>query len=39
MRNKSWVWPEVGMVVTGNAGPVPLKSAQMSGQLKKSLLI
>ena len=35
MRNERWVWPEVRDAGTSGAGAVPLRSAQMMGQLKK----
>ena len=35
MRNEPWVWPKVGDAETSSAGVVPLRSAQMMGQLKK----
>ena len=35
MRNKPWVWLEVGDAGMSGTGAVPLRSAQMMGQLKK----
>ena len=36
MRNEPWVWPEVRDAGTSGAGAMPLRSAQLMGQQKKT---